>query len=83
MQPTQTDGVELKNELVDWISEQGCIAIPDAEAWIQAVLDDRGLDDWSVTVSSPPSSERPCASLAFNGGERSISLVPIPQVSDG
>lgn len=78
-QPTQNDAMDLNQRLLDLFSTGGCLTISDAQLRIEEILADQGLDDWSVTISTPASTERPCASFSLDGDKHRILLVPIPR----
>lgn len=78
-QPTRNDAIDLNQQLLDLFSTSGCMTINDAQLRIESILAEQGLNDWSVTISTPASTERPCASFSLSGGERRIVLVPIPR----
>lgn len=80
-QPTQNDAIDLNQRLLDLFSTGGCMTISDAQLRIEDILADQGIDDWSVTISTPASADRPCASFSLNGDGRTILLVPIPRLS--
>ena len=57
------------------------MAISDARLRIEDILTNQGVNDWTVTISTPPSPQRPCASFSLNANEHKILLVPIPRPS--
>ncbi len=80
-QPTRNDGIDLNQRFLDLFSTGGCMTIIDAQLRIEDILADQGIDDWSVTISTPASIERPCASFSLDGDGRRILLIPIPRPS--
>jgi len=75
----------LRDALVARLGEEGtgtslpkgpCIGERDARAIVREELDVRGFDDWSIEVTAPFSEGRPCASLAFDGAEEVVYLIP-------
>ena len=70
--------VEVENRLVERINPQTCPSFDDTEQLIEQTLDAAGLDDWTVTVSQPPTDQRPCPSLSFRSDLHQIVIVPAP-----
>lgn len=75
----------LRDALVARLGEEGtgmslpkgpCIGERDARAIVREELDARGFDDWSIEVTASFSEARPCASLAFDGAEEVVYLIP-------
>ena len=81
VQPARNDAIDLNQRLLDLFSTAGCLTISDTQARIEKILTDQGLNDWTVTISTPPSPQRPCASFSLNANEHKILLVPIPRPS--
>lgn len=78
-QPTRDDSIDLNQQLLNLFSSVECVTMSDAQLRIEAILSDQDFDDWTVTMSTPASTERPCASFSLNVDQRKILLVPIPR----
>ncbi|MEZ5176612.1 MAG: hypothetical protein R2823_10505 [Acidimicrobiia bacterium] len=81
-EPTRTDVVELNVQLLGLFTTEKCMTMDDAQTRVEDILTAQGLSNWSVTVTTPASADRPCASFSLNGSDHTILLVPIPVPPD-
>lgn len=54
-----------------------CLGGTGAEAFVRRELDARGYRDWQIRISGGAfSSQRPCAEPSFDGGAKTVYLIP-------
>jgi hypothetical protein len=72
----------LRDRLVAGMSG-ACLGLPQAEALVVTELRRARLTDWTVTVTTPFSPGRPCASPGFDEPGRRVLIVPVPPPGSG
>lgn len=60
-----------------------CLDEPASRTEAEAALDDEGLDEWSVVVSIPFSTDRPCGTARISTDERRIVIAAVPPEPEG
>lgn len=81
VQPARSDTIDLNLQLVGLFSTSSCMTISDAQVRIEDIFTNLGLDDWTVTITTPATPQRPCASFSLQVDDRTVLLVPIPHPS--
>jgi hypothetical protein len=71
--------VELKNALVAKFLADRCMSQQRATATVEDELGQLELSAWRVEINGTFTSERPCASLAFDEQHQLVLLVPMPK----
>ncbi len=80
-EPTSQDTADqirqLDTDLQVHFASGECAGMEKAETRVRTILDDSGLDGWSIETQEP-SEARPCASYSLDADTETIHLVPIP-----
>lgn len=69
----------LESDLVAWFDQHGCQPLDVAEHDIRQILHAHGLDDWHISKSAGNEHD-PCASFGLDALNKTIRLVPIPDL---
>lgn len=69
----------LNQQLLSIFAATPCLAMEAAQTQIEELLTTDTLSDWTISVSAPPTPERPCASFSLDVPYRTVQLVPIPE----
>ena len=90
IEPAAGDGVTTDDATLNRLSSRlaqtfldVCLDEPTARSEAEAALDDEGLDDWSVVVSVPFSTDRPCGTARASSDERRIVIAAVPPEPEG
>ena len=78
--PQGNDAVILKAALVDRFLASGCLERQTATNAVREEFRAQGLVGWKVVNATGFSTDRPCASLAFEPATKRVLLVPVPRV---
>jgi hypothetical protein len=76
--PTPADPLVAMRDTVVAALRRSCVNGADAQALVRQALDRAGLRDWTVSVTTPFTPDRPCASPGFDEPGRRVLIVPIP-----
>jgi len=77
-QPNRLGSIaQTEAEIVDYIAGEECVAPGEAEVRVRSILDNNGLEDWTIT-RQPTRTGRPCTSIAFDTSAKTVILVPHP-----
>ena len=73
------DFTALGTALVDRFLASGCLDRPGATRVVEEELGGHGLAGWKIVSPTRFTTDRPCASLAFEPAARTVLLVPMPR----
>ncbi len=68
----------VEEALISYFQSEACILMADAEAEVRRILDDAGLNDWTIQPQ-PENPDRPCSSHSFSPDSQTVHLIPIPR----
>jgi len=72
---------ELTQQLIDAINLSTCLTINDAQQTATDIINKLDVDNWTVHAQQT-NPDRPCATLAIDEPNKTITLVPLPK-TDG
>ncbi len=73
------DFIALRTALVDRFLASGCLDRPSATHIVEEELGDHGIAGWKIVNPTRFTTDRPCASLAFEPAASTVVLVPMPR----
>jgi hypothetical protein len=74
-QSAARDFAAMRDDLVRQLGDQSCRPYASARQVVRRVLDAHRFNDWHVSDGTAFSSDRPCASLSFDPGTKTVILV--------
>ncbi len=90
IEPVTGDGVTPDDATLNRLSSrlaqtflEVCLDEPASRAVAESALDDEELDEWSVVVSVPFSTDRPCGTARVSTDERRIVIAAVPPEPEG
>jgi hypothetical protein len=81
--PTSVPAVFALRDRVVAALQHSCLGGPQAVDLVQTELRRAGLTGWTVTIATPFTPARPCASPAFDEPGQRVLIVPIPPANQG
>jgi len=82
-QPDDDPATSLNQQLLSIFANSRCLPVEDARSQVEALFTSENLIGWTVSVTAPASTERPCASFALDAPNQTVRLVPIPEPPPG